>query len=34
MVQGFGGVITRLTPAQADYIHVDVDTVQTDEYRY
>lgn len=35
MVQGFGGVITRLTSAQAEYIHVDVDgPFKTDDYRY
>ncbi|RUO80354.1 adenosylhomocysteinase [Idiomarina tyrosinivorans] len=35
MVQGFGGVITKLTQDQANYIHVDVDgPFKTDEYRY
>ncbi len=35
MVQGFGGVITQLTPEQADYIHVEVEgPFKTDEYRY
>lgn len=35
MVQGFGGVVTRLTADQADYIHVNVDgPFKTDEYRY
>ncbi|PYE33230.1 adenosylhomocysteinase [Idiomarina fontislapidosi] len=35
MVQGFGGVITRLTKQQADYIHVEVEgPFKTDEYRY
>ncbi|MGM0525248.1 MAG: adenosylhomocysteinase [Pseudomonadota bacterium] len=35
MVQGFGGVITKLTSEQADYIHVDVEgPFKTDEYRY
>lgn len=35
MVQGFGGVMTKLTQQQADYIHVDVDgPYKTDEYRY
>ena len=35
MVQGFGGVITRLTQQQADYIHVEVEgPFKTDEYRY
>lgn len=35
MVEGFGGVITRLTQDQADYIHVDVEgPFKTDAYRY
>ena len=35
MVEGFGGVITRLTQDQANYIHVDVDgPFKTDAYRY
>ncbi|MDN7126390.1 adenosylhomocysteinase [Pseudidiomarina terrestris] len=35
MVQGFGGVMTKLTQEQADYIHVDVaGPYKTDEYRY
>ncbi|KFZ31288.1 adenosylhomocysteinase [Pseudidiomarina salinarum] len=35
MVQGFGGVITKLTEEQADYIDVAVEgPFKTDEYRY
>ena len=35
MVQNFGGVITQLTPEQANYIHVNVEgPFKTDEYRY
>lgn len=35
MVQGFGGVLTRLTPEQAKYIGVSVDgPFKTDSYRY
>ncbi|PID78636.1 hypothetical protein CSB20_14155 [bacterium DOLZORAL124_64_63] len=35
MVKGFGGVLTRLTPEQADYINVSVDgPYKTDEYKY
>lgn len=35
MVRGFGGVITRLTQEQADYIHVPADgPFKTDEYKY
>lgn len=35
MVEGFGGVMTRLTPEQAEYIHVDVaGPFKTDAYRY
>ena len=35
MVKGFGGVITRLTPQQADYIGVGVDgPFKTDSYKY
>ncbi|MDX1705292.1 adenosylhomocysteinase [Pseudidiomarina sp.] len=35
MVQGFGGVMTKLTEEQADYIHVSVEgPFKTDEYRY
>ncbi|RUO62532.1 adenosylhomocysteinase [Pseudidiomarina insulisalsae] len=35
MVQGFGGVITKLTEEQADYIHVNVEgPFKTDLYRY
>lgn len=35
MVGGFGGVLTRLTPVQADYINVDVDgPYKNDTYKY
>jgi len=35
MVRGFSGVITRLTPEQADYINVAVDgPFKTDDYKY
>jgi len=35
MVQGFGGVVTKMTPDQAAYIGVTVDgPFKTDEYRY
>jgi adenosylhomocysteinase len=35
MVEGFGGVITRLTPAQADYLGVPVEgPFKPDSYRY
>ena len=35
MVEGFGGVVTQLTPAQADYIHVSVEgPFKTDSYKY
>ena len=35
MVRGFGGVLTKLTPAQADYIHVPVDgPFKDDTYKY
>jgi len=35
MVAGFGGVITRLTQAQADYINVKVDgPFKLDSYKY
>lgn len=35
MVEGFGGVITTLTPQQADYIGVSVDgPFKSDNYRY
>ncbi|MBX2808048.1 MAG: adenosylhomocysteinase [Cellvibrionaceae bacterium] len=35
MVAGFGGVITKLTPAQADYINVDVDgPFKPETYKY
>ena len=35
MVQGFGGVMTRLTAKQADYIGVGVDgPFKTDSYKY
>ncbi|GAB5381494.1 MAG: adenosylhomocysteinase [Aliiglaciecola sp.] len=35
MVEGFGGVITKLTQQQADYINVDVDgPFKADSYRY
>jgi len=35
MVKGFGGVLTRLTPQQASYIHVDVDgPYKPDSYKY
>ena len=35
MVSGFGAVLTRLTPEQADYINVNVDgPYKTDSYKY
>jgi adenosylhomocysteinase len=35
MVSGFGGVLTRLTPEQADYIKVPVDgPFKNEQYRY
>ena len=35
MVQGFGGVMTKLTNKQADYIGVGVDgPFKTDSYKY
>jgi adenosylhomocysteinase len=35
MVEGFGGVITELSQAQADYIHVPVEgPFKTDSYKY
>jgi adenosylhomocysteinase len=35
MVAGFGGVLTRLTKEQADYIHVPVDgPFKGDTYKY
>jgi len=35
MVEGFGGVITKLTKQQADYIHVDVDgPYKPEAYKY
>ena len=35
MVGGFGGVLTRLTPEQAEYIHVDADgPFKPDGYKY
>ncbi|MEX2469366.1 MAG: adenosylhomocysteinase [Pseudohongiellaceae bacterium] len=35
MVKGFGGVITKLTDTQADYIHVPVEgPFKTDSYKY
>ena len=35
MVEGFGGVLTRLTPRQADYIKVNVDgPYKPDSYKY
>ncbi|MBE0482127.1 MAG: adenosylhomocysteinase [Bacterioplanes sp.] len=35
MVEGFGGVITQLTPAQAAYINVDVDgPFKAEDYKY
>ena len=35
MVRGFGGVITKLTPVQADYINVSVDgPYKADSYKY
>ena len=35
MVSGFGGVITRLTKVQADYIHVDVaGPLKSESYKY
>jgi adenosylhomocysteinase len=34
-VRGFGGVITKLTKAQADYIKVPVDgPFKSDSYKY
>ncbi|RUO78480.1 adenosylhomocysteinase [Pseudidiomarina taiwanensis] len=35
MVEGFGGVVTKLTETQADYIHVAVEgPFKSDDYRY
>jgi adenosylhomocysteinase len=35
MVKGFGGVVTRLTPQQAEYIGVTVEgPFKPDAYRY
>jgi adenosylhomocysteinase len=35
MVEGFGGVITKLTPKQADYIGVDAEgPFKLDSYKY
>jgi adenosylhomocysteinase len=35
MVRGFGGVLTKLTPAQADYIHVSAEgPFKEDTYKY
>ena len=35
MVKGFGGVLTRLTQTQADYINVSVDgPYKVDSYKY
>ncbi len=35
MVRGFGGVLTKLTPEQADYIHVSIDgPFKEDTYKY
>jgi len=35
MVEGFGGVVTRLTPTQADYIHVAIEgPYKPDSYKY
>ncbi len=35
MVRGFNGVLTKLTPVQADYINVKVDgPFKTDDYKY
>ncbi len=35
MVEGFGGVITKLTPAQAEYIHIPVDgPFKAEDYKY
>ncbi len=35
MVEGFGGVLTRLTPKQAEYIHVNVDgPYKPETYKY
>jgi adenosylhomocysteinase len=35
MVEGFGGVLTRLTTEQAKYIHVDVDgPYKPEAYKY
>ncbi|ELT90241.1 hypothetical protein CAPTEDRAFT_113316, partial [Capitella teleta] len=35
MVEGFGGVITRLTQGQADYINVPVDgPFKNNDYKY
>ena len=35
MVKGFGGVLTKLTPEQADYINVPVEgPFKNDSYKY
>jgi len=35
MVGGFGGVLTKLTPTQAKYIHVKAEgPFKTDSYKY
>jgi adenosylhomocysteinase len=35
MVNGFGGVLTRLTPEQAEYINVNVDgPYKPEDYKY
>ena len=35
MIGGFGAVLTRLTPEQADYINVEVDgPFKPDSYKY
>ena len=35
MVKGFGGVITKMTPEQADYINVAVEgPYKSEDYKY
>ena len=35
MVAGFGGVITKMTPQQADYINISIDgPFKSDSYKY
>lgn len=35
MVEGFGGVMTKLTPAQAEYIGVEIDgPYKPESYKY